>query len=98
MIKKAASDKTLDRQAFALTYRAEDQLPKVLMSGKNEIADLIIEIAALSEVPVQENEKLCEMLKGTTAQQSLSSQAIKVLAEVIGALYQADRMMAAKEA
>jgi flagellar biosynthesis protein len=81
---------TSDKQAFAVTCGTDEILPKVLISGKNEVADLIVEIAKLSGIPIKEDQSLSKMLEGPEPRHSLSLDAIKVLAEVISALYRAD--------
>lgn len=86
-----------EKSAYALGCSETDAQARVLISGKNEIAELIIELAKISNVPVTQNKSLAELIEKESSakkqlNQPLSQKAILVLAEVIACLYQADKL------
>lgn len=79
-------------KAIALAYDDPDKLPRVLASGNDELARLIIEIAKSAEIPIQENKELISLLEKQKSGPIVSARALKVLAEVIAFLYHTDNV------
>ena len=50
------------KQAIALEFDPEDEAPRVIASGKGELAERIIEKAKEAAVPVHRDDKLAETL------------------------------------
>ena len=80
-------------KAIALAYKEPDSLPSVLVSGTDELARLIIEIARNSEIPIQENRELVSLLDKQKSGPIVSPKALKVLSEVVAFLYHTDSLI-----
>jgi type III secretion system FlhB-like substrate exporter len=89
-----ATDSKQGRTAFALSCGADNETARCLISGRNELADLIIQYAKASNIPIEENQTLAKMLESERNQSCLSSKAVQVLAEVIAALYEVEQKAA----
>lgn len=83
-------------KAIALSYDDPAHLPKVLASGQDALARIILEIAAQTQIPVERNEQLVELLDKQKPGPVISQPALKVLSEVIAFLYHTDSQWKAK--
>ena len=93
-VEVSATDSKHGRTAFALSCGEDNESARCLISGRNELADLIIQYAKASNIPIEENQTLANMLETEKNQSCLSSKAVQVLAEVIAALYEIEQKAA----
>lgn len=81
--------KEIKNQAIALKYDAEkDPAPKVVAKGEAEIAEKIIEIAKLNNIPIEQNKDLAALLNKVDLDQFIPVEAYIVVAEIIAILSQ----------
>lgn len=72
------------KKASALSYiRGEDHAPKVIASGKGEIAEKIIEKAKETKIPVYEDQHLAEALSHISLGSEIPPELYEVVAEVL---------------
>lgn len=72
------------RQAIALEYDPnDDQAPKVIASGKGNLADKIIEKAKESKVPVHKDSKLADTLSRLEIGQEIPPELYEVVAQIL---------------
>lgn len=80
------------KKAVALGYnRDKDNAPKVLASGKGEIAQNIIDAARKYDVPIKEDSDLVEILSKVDINQEIPPNLYKAVAEVFSFLYRATK-------
>lgn len=76
------------KKAVALGYnREKDNAPKVLATGKGEIASKIINLAKEHEIPIKEDEDLVELLSKVDIHQEIPQNLYKAVAEIFSFLY-----------
>lgn len=79
------------KKASALSYTpGEGSAPKVIASGKGEIAQKIIEKAKEARVPVYEDEHLAESLSHIALGSEIPSELYEVVAEVLAFISRLD--------
>jgi flagellar biosynthesis protein len=72
------------KKASALSYNpGENKAPKVIASGKGEIANKIIEKAKEAKIPVYEDAHLAESLSHLALGSEIPSELYEVVAEVL---------------
>ncbi len=72
------------RKATALAYEpGQDKAPKVVASGKGEIAEKIIEAARSADVPVYEDAHLADVLGSLKLGTEIPQELYEVVAEVL---------------
>lgn len=71
------------RQAIALSYDPEEDAPRVVASGKGDVAERIIEKAKESAVPVHEDARLAETLSRLEIGQAIPPELYEVVAEIL---------------
>ena len=82
------------RSAAALKYSLDSPgLPKVVASGKGEIAERIIQIAKENGIPIEENEGLSDLLASVEIGNDIPSEAIIVIAEILAQIFRLNRNM-----
>ncbi|UOQ93206.1 EscU/YscU/HrcU family type III secretion system export apparatus switch protein [Halobacillus shinanisalinarum] len=80
------------KEAIALGYQTEkDQAPKVLAKGKGIIADNILDKAKESNIPVQEDATLVELLSELNINEQIPEDLYHVVAEIFAFIYRADQ-------
>jgi flagellar biosynthesis protein len=80
------------KKASALSYTpGEDKAPKVIASGKGEIAQKIIEKAREANIPVYEDEHLAEALSHISLGDEIPSELYEVVAEVLAFISRLDK-------
>lgn len=88
---KIRSDRPM---AAALSYRAgEDLAPKVVAAGRGEMAERIIALAALNDVPVREAPDLMAMLGAIEVGAEIPPEAFAAVAEILVYLFRANTML-----
>ncbi|NLE24784.1 MAG: flagellar biogenesis protein [Clostridiaceae bacterium] len=89
-----ASEKQEERKikkASALSYTpGEDSAPKVIASGKGEIAEKIIEKAKEAKIPVYEDKHLAEALSHISLGEEIPKGLYEVVAEVLSFISKLD--------
>ncbi|MGB9660588.1 MAG: EscU/YscU/HrcU family type III secretion system export apparatus switch protein [Moorellaceae bacterium] len=87
-------DKTL--KAVALRYNeTEDLAPRVVASGKGDIAHKIIQTAKESGVPVHEDPELAEMLSRLELGSEIPVELYHMVAQILVFIYRLDKNWAA---
>lgn len=83
----ADSGKTKDgkpKQAIALAYDPnEDGAPRVVASGKGQIAEKIIEGAKENDIPIHEDSKLADTLSKLEIGEMIPPELYEVVAEIL---------------
>jgi len=77
------------RKATALHYEGEGA-PKVVASGRDLIADRIVEVAKKAGVPIKKDAALAEALAGLELQQEISEDLYVAVAETLAWAYALD--------
>ena len=76
------------KKAVALGYNKErDNAPKILASGKGELAKNIIQAAKEHNIPIKEDKDLVEILSKIDINQEIPPNLYKAVAEVFSFLY-----------
>lgn len=84
----AENKKNMTKKAVALGYnRQKDSAPKVLASGKGEIATKIISLAKNNNIPIKEDADLVELLSKVDIEQEIPPNLYKAVAEIFSFLY-----------
>lgn len=76
-------EKQKPKQAVALYYDPEDNAPRVVASGRGELAERIIEKAKESDVPVHEDDRLAETLSRLEIGESIPPELYEAVAEIL---------------
>ena len=71
------------KQAIALEFDPEDDAPRVIASGKGELADRIIERAKEAAVPVHRDDKLADTLSKLEIGEMIPPELYEVVAEIL---------------
>ena len=79
----ADRDKNKIRQAIALEYDPDEEAPRVIASGRGELAERIIEKAKEAEVPVHQDGKLADTLSRLEIGDMIPPELYEVVAEIL---------------
>lgn len=83
-----ADKETENTKAVALGYNAlKDEAPRVLASGKNQIAEKIIAIAKQNGIPIRDDPVLTAALMEIDLNQTIPPELYRVVAEVLSYIY-----------
>jgi flagellar biosynthesis protein len=87
------------KMAVSLSYDADEPqaAPKVLASGKGEIAEEIIKIAEENQIPLYEDPILAELLGKLEIDTEVPPELYVLVAEVLAFVYKLDRMAGKRE-
>ena len=81
------------KKAVALGYNKErDNAPKILASGKGELANNIIQAAKEHNIPIKEDKDLVEILSKIDINQEIPPNLYKAVAEVFSFLYRTTKV------
>lgn len=81
-------DKKPVKTAIALEYNPElDGAPRVVATGRGEIADKILQIAQANHIPIREDPILAQALSLVDLEREIPSELYAVVAEVLGWVY-----------
>ena len=81
------------KKAVALGYNKDkNNAPRVLASGKGEVAHKIIEAAKIYKVPIKEDSDLVEILSKVDINQEIPPNLYKAVAEVFSFLYRTTKL------
>ena len=86
--------KPLEKTAVALAYEPGDQAPKILATGKGELATKIIEKAKENDVPLYKDNKLADTLSKLQIGDAIPPELYEVVAEILVFVDDMDRMKA----
>lgn len=76
------------KKAAALRYNKEkENAPKVVAKGKGEVAQNIIKIAELNNLPIKKDEDLIELLSKVEIDKEIPEAMYKAVAEVFSFIY-----------
>lgn len=75
--------KEKSKQAIALSYDPEEDAPKVIASGKGQLAEKIIEKAKEHDVPVHRDDKLADTLSRLEIGDMIPPELYEVVAEIL---------------
>lgn len=77
------AEKNKPKQAIALEYNPEDDAPKVIASGRGQLAERIIEKAQESDVPIHRDDKLADTLSRLEIGDMIPPELYEVVAEIL---------------
>jgi flagellar biosynthesis protein len=85
-----------NKQAVALNYeRGSSDAPKVVVSGRGEIAQKILTAARHAGIDIVEDPDLLEVLAKVPVGQEIPPQLFQAIAEILAFVYQANNRYAA---
>lgn len=80
------------KEAVALSYDpTSSEAPKIVAKGKGKIAENIVGKAKESDIPIQEDPSLIEILGQLNIDESIPEELYKAVSEVFAYIYQLDR-------
>lgn len=90
------TDRSKRDTAVALSYRPEqgDEAPRVVASGKGELARQILDLAFAAGVKVREDADLVEILAAVDVDSQVPLEALMAVAEILTYVYIANGRMA----
>lgn len=71
------------KKAVALSYEVGEKAPKIVATGKGELAEKIVKKAEESDVPVHKDEKLTETLSKLEIGDFIPPELYEVVAEIL---------------
>ncbi|MCR4941196.1 MAG: FlhB-like flagellar biosynthesis protein [Campylobacter sp.] len=78
----------IKKKAVALGYnKAKDNAPKVIASGKGEVANNILRLAEQYDIPIKHDPDLIEVLSKVEINQEIPPNLYKAVAEIFSFLY-----------
>ena len=83
MAKEDKEAKKKIKQAIALEYDPSDEAPRVIASGRGELAERIIERAKEADVPVHRDDKLADTLSRLEIGDMIPPELYEVVAEIL---------------
>ena len=83
-----------EKTAVALSYEPEDGAPKILATGKGEVAEKIIQKAKESDVPLYKDNKLADTLSKLKIGDAIPPELYQVVAEILVFVDDMDRLKA----
>jgi len=76
------------RQAVALSYAAnQDDVPRLVAKGRGYLADKILELARLHNIPVRHDKKLLQILSRLDLEEEIPPEVYKAVAEILAFIY-----------
>ena len=81
-----------DKTAVAIAYEPGEAAPKILASGKGEVAERIIETAKENKVPFYQDHKLAETLSKLEIGDAIPPELYDVVAEILVFVDDMDRL------
>lgn len=83
-----------EKTAVAIAYEPGDVAPKILATGKGEVAERIIETAKENDVPFYQDHKLAETLSRLEIGEAIPPELYDVVAEILVFVDDMDRLKA----
>lgn len=76
------------RQAVALRYAPKkDVAPKLVAKGRGYLAEKIIELARLHNIPIRHDKKLLQILSRLDLEEEIPPEVYRVVAEILAFIY-----------
>lgn len=94
MAEKKKSFESLQKTAVAVAYEPGERAPRILASGKGEVAEKIIEKAKEKDVPLYKDNKLADTLSKLKIGDAIPPELYEVVAEVLVFVDDMDRLKA----
>lgn len=85
---------SLQKTAVAVAYEPGDRAPRILASGKGEVAEKIIEKAKENDVPLYKDNKLADTLSKLKIGDAIPPELYEVVAEILVFVDDMDRLKA----
>lgn len=76
-------EKNKPKQAIALEYNPDEEAPKVIATGRGQLAERIIEKAKESDVPVHRDDRLADTLSRLEIGDAIPPELYEVVAEIL---------------
>lgn len=86
--------KALEKTAVAIAYEPGESAPKILATGKGEVAEKIIEKAKENDVPLYKDNKLADTLSKLKIGDAIPPELYEVVAEILVFVDDMDRLKA----
>ena len=83
---------TLEKTAVAIAYEPGEVAPKILATGKGEVAEKIIEKAKENDVPLYKDNKLADTLSKLRIGDAIPPELYDVVAEILVFVDDMDRL------
>lgn len=80
---KEKNKKEKPKQAIALSYDMDDTAPRVVASGRGELAQRIIDKAREADVPVHRDDKLADTLSRLEIGDAIPPELYETVAEIL---------------
>ena len=88
-----SSGKDSQRAAIAVKYDTkEGKAPKIIATGKGNVADKILEVAEENKIPFFEDPSLTDLLSKLELNQQIPGELYVLIAEVLAFVYQLDKL------
>ncbi|NLL75732.1 MAG: flagellar biosynthesis protein FlhB [Clostridiales bacterium] len=71
------------RQAIALAYDPDDEVPRIIAGGQGELAERIIERAKEADIPIHKDDKLADTLSRLEIGDMIPPELYEVVAEIL---------------
>lgn len=84
----------LQKTAVAVAYEPGERAPRILASGKGEVAEKIIEKAKENDVPLYKDNKLADTLSKLKIGDAIPPELYEVVAEILVFVDDMDRLKA----
>ncbi len=85
---------SLEKTAVAVAYEPGESAPKILATGKGEVAERIIEKAKENDVPLYKDNKLADTLSKLKIGDAIPPELYEVVAEILVFVDDMDRLKA----
>ena len=85
---------SLEKTAVAIAYEPGESAPKILATGKGEVAEKIIEKAKENDVPLYKDNKLADTLSKLKIGDAIPPELYGVVAEILVFVDDMDRLKA----
>lgn len=92
--KKSFESLNKEKTAVAIAYEPGDSAPKILATGKGEVAERIIEKAKENDVPLYKDNKLADTLSKLKIGDAIPPELYEVVAEILVFVDDMDRLKA----
>ena len=90
-------DNELRKEAIALSYDMEkSDAPKIAAKGKGFVAEEIVRRAKESEIPIQEDPSLVEVLSKLEINEQIPENLYQAVAEIFAFIYRTDQSLKKK--
>jgi len=91
------SEQQTSRQAVALRYAPKvDAAPKLVAKGRGYLADKILELARLHNVPIRHDKNLLQILSRLDLEEEIPPQVYQAVAEILAFIYRLANRQAIK--